>query len=129
MDAIKIIDAFYERGSSDREITALEFGNMATSLAQLSESYQIRQLPVLMAYVIRHGNNMRKTHFGDMVVYRLMPQPEGWKNLIDEMNAAEVDVTLEWLLTCKEFPFAVNCSDELRLAIELFNERSNSGNQ
>jgi hypothetical protein len=123
MKAEDIVSAFSEREVLDRVICASEFEDMACSIARLRESDQLKLLPLLMAYVLDHQNDGWKTNYGEMIVFCLMPQPAGWANLIDEMNALEIKATLKWLVSCNDFPFAVNCMDELRLAIEWFSER------
>lgn len=127
MKSLDVINAFSEREILDREISSSEFEDMACSLARLIERDQLNLLPLLMIYILKHQDDGRATNYGEMIVFCLMPQPDGWKNLIDDMSVAEVDATLKWLICAKNFPFSVNCMDELRLAIELFNERSDSG--
>lgn len=120
MIPIKVINAFSERKIIDRKLSMSEFEDMACSLARLIESDQLKLLPILMAYVLRNNQDGVATNFAEMVVFRLMPQPNGWVNLIERMNKREVEATLEWLVSCEKFPFVENCKDELRLAIELF---------
>ena len=128
MKAEVIFDAFSQRKVLDREISSSEFEDMACDLARLRDCDQLKLLPVLMTYVLRHHNDERKINYAEMVVFRLMPQSPGWENLIDEMNKIEINATLEWLVSCKDFPFVTNCKEELGLAIELFNKRSGSKN-
>lgn len=124
MKGEEVIFAFSERKVLDRAISASEFEEMACSIARLRESDQLKLLPLLMVYVLQHQNDGWKTNYGEMIVFCLIPQPDGWGNLIDEMSDQEIKATLEWLVSCNDFPFAVNCTDELRLAIELFSERA-----
>lgn len=124
MKAKEVISAFSNRKVVQRAISASEFDDMACSIARLRDIDQLKLLPLLMAYVLQHQNDSWRTNYGDMLVYRFMPQPDGWGNLIDEMSDQEIKATLEWLVSCNNFPFAVNCTDELRLAIELFSERA-----
>jgi hypothetical protein len=122
MKPIDVINAFSGRGVSDKELSSSEFEDMACSLARLRESDQLELLPILMAYVLRHHKDGVATNFGEMIVFRLMPQPNGWVNLIEKMSKREVECTLEWLVSCKSFPFTENCKDELYLAIDLFDQ-------
>lgn len=120
MRPIDVINAFSEREVIDRELRTCEFEDVACSLATLRESDQLKLLPILMAYVLRNHQNGAATNYGEMVVFRLMPQPDGWANLTESMSQQEVQATREWLIFCKNLPFAENCKDELLLTIKFF---------
>ena len=58
-------------------------------------------------------------------IFQATPAASAWLAEREiEMSDQEIKATLEWLVSCNDFPFAVNCTDELRLAIELFSERA-----
>lgn len=98
-----------------------DFSNLARSFVALRDSDQLNVIPALMISVLENEDLRSVNHQADMIIYSLMPQPEGWSSLIDSMNKDEVNITLEWLGYVERFPFAELCSDELRIVTELFN--------
>jgi hypothetical protein len=122
MDAEEIENAFSGRKLIDRNSEFFNFEELACSMARLQEVYQLNIIPSLMIYILDHKDSIPIINYAEMVVFRLMPQPKGWANLIDHMNRDEISATLKWLKEVKNCSFVVYCADELLMATDFFEE-------
>lgn len=100
-----------------------DFEEMACSLSKLNNTDQLNVLPALMIALIAGDLREDSKGFGDMIIYALMPQPDGWRNLIEDMNMNEIKCVAEWLGYVSNHKFSKVCANELRSAYTLFKER------
>lgn len=123
MKSEEIEGAFSGRKLMDRNAEYFNFEELACSVASLREEDQLNIIPSLMMYILDRKHNIRILNYSEMVIFRLMPQPPGWENLIDHMNNDEVAATLKWLKNIKNCSVVGYCNDELLAATKFFEER------
>jgi len=126
MNSLEIKEAFHKRELLDQNAEYFNFEEISCSVVSLREKDMLNYMPSLMIYVLENKENSSATNYAEMIVFCLMPQPEGWSSIIDSMDIAEVSVTLKWLLDIKDCSFVENCTDELQLVTELFRTRLES---
>ena len=123
MKTQEIEEAFSGRKILDGNNKSFDFEDLACSVVTFREIDQLNIIPSLMIHVLKNKNTNRSLNYAEMIIFRLMPQSAGWKNLIDFMDKNEITATLRWLKHIKDYSFVENCTDELRLAVELYESR------
>lgn len=126
MNSSEIKLAFHKRKLLDQNDSDFNFEELSCVLVSLREQDMLNYLPSLMIYVLENKQSRSATNYAEMIIFCLMPQPEGWSSIIDSMDLPEVSATLKWLLNIKDCPFVENCTDELRLTTDLFRTRLES---
>ena len=116
----EIEEAFRERNVIDCNAQSFDFEDLACSVVALRDKDMLNLIPSLMIYVLENKQNKCAINYAEMIVFCLMPQPEGWSNIIESMNLNEISATLKWLKDIKDCSFVENCADELQLATDLF---------
>lgn len=122
MNSSEIKNAFLRRELINSESADFNLEELACSLSLLRESDQLNIIPSLMIYILGNKFHIYGLNYAEMLVFRLMPQPSGWGNLIDHMDEGEISATLKWLEEIGDYSFVENCQDELRLTIQFFRE-------
>jgi len=116
----EIEEAFRKRNVLDHNAKSFDFEDLACSVVSLRDKDMLNLIPSLMIYVLENKQNKCAINYAEMIVFCLMPQPEGWSNIIESMDLDEISATLKWLNDIKDYSFVENCADELQLATDLF---------